>query len=187
MENQHYIRYLKGSLVLYRLREEMGEAALNRALKKFLQNKGYQQRRRQPRRSCWTISAPKPTEAAGTDLGSVRDNQLLRQPGPGSDGASVRTASTKSPSTLFAAKRHADGKGKETAGKLDDWIEVGVFARGPRARKPTRRCCTCSVTASPEHPEFTVVVDTLPYEAGFDPYNKLIDRVSMGNRKRVAL
>ena len=26
-----------------------------------------------------------------------------------------------------------------------------------------------------------------PYEAGFDPYNKLIDRVSTDNRKRVTL
>ena len=29
-----------------------------------------------------------------------------------------------------AKKFYADGKGKETAGKLDDWVEVGVFARG---------------------------------------------------------
>jgi hypothetical protein len=38
-----------------------------------------------------------------------------------------------------------------------------------------------------EHPKLTVVVDAPPYEAGFDPYNKLIDRVSSDNRKRVAL
>ena len=35
--------------------------------------------------------------------------------------------------------------------------------------------------------EITVVVDQLPYEAGLDPYNKLIDRVSSDNRKRVSL
>ena len=34
----------------------------------------------------------------------------------------------------------------------------------------------------------TVVVDEAPYEAGFDPYNKLIDRVSADNRQaRLAL
>lgn len=36
-------------------------------------------------------------------------------------------------------------------------------------------------------PTITVVVDAEPYEAGFDPYNKLIDRVSADNRKRVSL
>src|SRR6185437_4568549 len=43
VENQQYIHYRKGSLVFYRLREEIGEQALNRALQRFLQDKGYQQ------------------------------------------------------------------------------------------------------------------------------------------------
>ncbi len=38
-----------------------------------------------------------------------------------------------------------------------------------------------------EDPKVTVVVDAEPYEVGFDPYNKLIDRVSADNRKRVSL
>ena len=38
-----------------------------------------------------------------------------------------------------------------------------------------------------ENPVIKLVVDALPYEAGLDPYNKLIDRVSDDNRKRVSL
>jgi hypothetical protein len=34
-------------------------------------------------------------------------------------------------------------------------------------------------------PTITVTVDEVPYEVGFDPYNKLIDRVPSDNRKRV--
>ncbi len=34
---------------------------------------------------------------------------------------------------------------------------------------------------------YTLVVDELPHEVGFDPYNKLIDRVSDDNRKRVTV
>jgi hypothetical protein len=36
-------------------------------------------------------------------------------------------------------------------------------------------------------PKLTVVVDEQPYEAGFDPYHKLIDRVPADNRKRVEM
>ncbi|MEO7200502.1 MAG: M1 family aminopeptidase, partial [Dokdonella sp.] len=43
VEGQVYIRYAKGALVFYRLREEMGEESLNRALSKFVHDKGYQQ------------------------------------------------------------------------------------------------------------------------------------------------
>jgi hypothetical protein len=32
-----------------------------------------------------------------------------------------------------------------------------------------------------------LVVDEEPYDAGIDPYNKLIDRVSGDNRRRVSL
>ncbi|MGA6168623.1 M1 family aminopeptidase, partial [Amycolatopsis magusensis] len=43
VENQQYIHYRKGSLAFYRLREELGEDAVNRALKQFALDKGYQQ------------------------------------------------------------------------------------------------------------------------------------------------
>jgi ABC-2 type transport system permease protein len=33
----------------------------------------------------------------------------------------------------------------------------------------------------------TLTVDSVPFEAGIDPYNKLIDRVSDDNRMRVTL
>jgi hypothetical protein len=33
----------------------------------------------------------------------------------------------------------------------------------------------------------TITVKEKPYEAGVDPYNKLIDRVSSDNRKQISL
>ena len=43
VENQPYIHYRKGSLTFYRLRDEIGEDHLNRALSKFVKEKGFQQ------------------------------------------------------------------------------------------------------------------------------------------------
>ena len=37
VENQHYIHYRKGSLVMYLLQERLGEAAVNRALRGVLE------------------------------------------------------------------------------------------------------------------------------------------------------
>jgi len=189
VENQQYIHYEKGSLVFYRLREEMGEAALNRALKKFLQDKGYQQPPYTTSAELLDYLRAEATPAQRTlitDLfekisfydNRVQEATARKRP----DGKYEVTLD------LFAAKRYADGKGKETAGKLDDWIEVGVFARGPSGKEVDERALYLQrhhITA--EHPKLTVVVDTQPYEVGFDPYNKLIDRVSTDNRKRVSL
>jgi hypothetical protein len=87
-----------------------------------------------------------------------------------------------------AAKRESDGMGRETNVALDDWIEVGVFARGEddseRLEKPLyleRKRIT------QPRGKFTVTVDAMPYEVGFDPYNKLIDRLPDDNRKTVKL
>jgi ABC-2 type transport system permease protein len=87
---------------------------------------------------------------------------------------------------LYAAKKYSDGQGKETDGKLDDWVDVGVFAEGKndddeKVLYMQRHRITQGKT------KLTVQVDQQPDSAGFDPYNKLIDRVSSDNRKKVSL
>ncbi|MNV94954.1 hypothetical protein D3C71_1897980 [compost metagenome] len=87
---------------------------------------------------------------------------------------------------LHAAKLYADGKGKETAAPLDDWIEIGVFARGPSGKEGDEKVLSLErrhITRNDQ--TVTVVVDQAPYEVGFDPYNKLIDRVPADNRKKL--
>lgn len=189
VENQQYIHYRKGSLVFYRLREEMGEAALNRALKKFLQDKGYQQ---PPYTNTKELLDYIRAEAGPQHASLIAD--LFEKISFYDNRVEEATAKKRKDGKyevlldLHAAKRYADGKGKETAGKLDDWIEVGVFARGPSDKEEDERTLYLQrhrITA--ESPKLTLVVDAEPYEAGFDPYNKLIDRVSSDNRKRVTL
>ncbi len=189
VENQQYIHYEKGSLVFYRLRDEIGEDVLNRALKKFLQDKGYQQ---PPYATSVELldyiraEAGPQHETLISDLFekiSFYDNRV-------ETATAIKRADGKYAVTLDlrAAKLYADGKGKETAGKIDDWVEVGVFAREPSGEEADEKVLYLKrhrVTAG--QPKLTVVVDAEPYEAGFDPYNKLIDRVSSDNRKRVSL
>lgn len=189
VENQPYVHYRKGSVVFYRLREEMGEAALNRALKKFLQDKGYQQPPYTTSKELLDYiraEAGPQHETLIADLFekiSFYDNRV-------EEATAKKRADGKYEVVLdlHAAKRYADGKGKETAGKLDDWIEVGVFARGPSGKEEDEKPLYLQrhrITSGT--PKLNVVVDSEPYEAGFDPYNKLIDRVSSDNRKRVTL
>jgi hypothetical protein len=67
-------------------------------------------------------------------------------------------------------------------------MDVGVFARGPSGKEADEKVLYLQrhrITG--ENLVIKVVVDALPYEAGLDPYNKLIDRVSVDNRKRVSL
>lgn len=189
VENQQYIHYEKGSLVFYRLREEIGEAALNRALKRFLQDKGYQQPPYTTSRELLgyiRAETPADRQQVVTDLFekiTLYDNRLL-------DARARKRADGKYEVTLklHAEKRYADGGGKETAGTMDDWIEVGVFANALSGKERDQKVLYLQrhhVTEAA--PTITVVVDGKPDEAGFDPYNKFIDRVSDDNRRKVSL
>ena len=187
VENQAYIHYRKGSLVFYRLREEIGEDTLNRALKKFLTDKGYQQPPYTTSKELLDYiraEAGPEHEQLIVDLFekiSFYDNRVVAAKAVKRDDGKYEVALE-----LKAAKRYSDGLGKETDGSMDDWIEVGVFAApgddgdGKVLHLERRR-----ITEG--EPKLTVVVDEEPFEAGFDPYHKLIDRVPADNRKRVEL
>ena len=189
VESQPYIHYNKASLVFYRLREDMGEDALNRALRKFVAAKAYQ---KPPYTTSLELlgfiraEAKPEQQALITDLfekicfydDRVIDATATRR----GDGRYAVTL------TLHAAKRYADGKGNETAGTLDDWMDIGVFARGPSGNEGDEKVLYMKRHRMTKGSlRISVVVDQAPYEAGIDPYNKLIDRVPSDNRMRVSL
>ena len=60
VEDQPYIHYRKGSLVMYRLQDEIGEDAVNRALRQLLARLRLQgPALSRPRSTWWRTSAPR--------------------------------------------------------------------------------------------------------------------------------
>jgi hypothetical protein len=87
---------------------------------------------------------------------------------------------------VHAGKVYVDGKGKETPGKIDFPIEIGVFAasEGGKEGKPLY---LQKRNVGDGDSTITVTVDGKPAVAGIDPYNELIDKVSSDNRHAVSL
>ncbi|MCE4281627.1 ABC transporter permease subunit [Xanthomonas hortorum pv. vitians] len=188
VEDQQYIHYRKGSLAFYRLREEIGEQALNRALQRFLAAKAFEQ---PPYTTSAELLQTIRAEARPDQQGLITD---LFEKITFYDNRVVSAQARKRPDGRYevtvqthAAKLQADGKGKEHAVPLDDWIEVAIYgkAAGKDAQAPVLYLQRQHITSVA--PSFTVTVDGLPAEAGFDPDNKLIDRVPADNSKQVTL
>lgn len=189
VENQQYIHYRKGSLIFYRLREEIGEEALNRALKRFLQDKGFQE-------APFTTSAellqyiraetPPEKQSLITDMFEkivFYDNRVT-------EASAVKRADGQWDVTfkLHLAKMEADGKGTEKARVYDEPVEIGVFARAPGAKEKDEKVLLIEKRVlSGATPSVTVTVREKPFEVGVDPYNKMIDRVASDNRKEVSI
>ena len=188
VENQQYIHYRKGSVVMYLLQERLGEDAVDRALRAS---------------SPSGASRARPTPAPSTSSpSSARRRRRPEQQQLITDlfekitlyDLKVADAKTKKDATgwtttitVKADKFYASGKGVETRTKLAEPIEVGLFTARPglgafsskdvivMERKPIVNGTQEIVVHSARKPAF----------AGVDPYNFYIDRNSDDNVKEV--
>lgn len=187
VENQGYIHYNKGSAVMYYLKELIGESAVNKALQTLISEYAY----RQP---------PYPV--------SYRLVQLFRQQTPDSlqsvitdqferitifNNRATEATAKKRPDGQYdvtinvqAEKFYADSLGRETAVKLNDLIDVGVYGKPAEGKKQGKLLAVRRERMRQKNGKYTFTVKEEPYEAGIDPINFLVDRVPDDNLKRVS-
>ncbi|HEX7013511.1 MAG TPA: M1 family aminopeptidase [Steroidobacteraceae bacterium] len=179
VENQAHIRYQKGGMVMYLIKDLMGEEAVNRALRALIRDYGFK-------------PAPYPTSR---DLVS----RLRAQAGPEhqelisdlferitfydlkvSAAKAARQADGKwrVDIDVEARKLYADEKGAETEAPLEGTFDIGVFTAEPGKKGFTEKNVLHmerQLVRTGRH-TFTVTVDEEPKFVGFDPYVKYIDR-----------
>ena len=178
VENQGYIHYRKGSLVMYALRDYVGEEALNAALKRYVETVRFQEPPYTYSREFLSFvreAVPPGMESIIEDLFetiTLYDNRLVaasHEPGP--DGAWVVTLEVES------RKFRADGEGVETEIPVDDMIDVAVFGdREPGSSPDGKLLALEKRRIDAAETVFELVVNEEPRRAGIDPFTKLIDR-----------
>jgi ABC-2 type transport system permease protein len=188
VENQQYIHYRKGSLVFYALQDYIGEDTLNRMLKQFLIDKGYQQPPYTTSREFMDALGRAIDPKWKPLLDDLFWNITLF------DNRITNATATKRPDgkydvtmTVHAGKVYVDGTGKETDAPPNTPIEIGVFAAPKHAGMDGKPLYLQKRLLPSGDSTITVTVDSLPFDAGIDPYNELIDRVSSDNRRPVTL
>lgn len=188
--DQDYINYGKGALALYLLQERMGEEAVNRALRRFVER--YRFTRAPYPRSVDLIAmlrreATTPEQQALiTDLFErialwdlkVEEPRAVRRP----DGRWDVIVPVE------ARKFHARGKGAQTEARLAETIEIGLFTAQPGAgnfdRSNVLRMERRPIRSGRQVLRF--VTDRKPSHAGVDPYNFYIDRIWSDNVAPIA-
>jgi aminopeptidase N len=186
--NQGYIHYRKASVVLYYLKEMIGEEAVNRALRKVIQQYAYAQ-------------PPYPTSHALVDALqeqtppelqylikdlfediTIFSNRTL-------DASAQKRPDGKYDVTLKveAHKYKADAKGNETEVPVNDFIDIGAFAKPAKKMQYGDTLHRERVHITQKESTLTFVTDSLPDKAGIDPFALLIDRIPDDNTKSVTL
>ena len=185
--SQGYIHYRKGSLVMYYLREMIGEDKVNAALREIVQNYAYKE-------------SPYPTSYVLTDA-------LKKQTPP---DLQYLYADLFDNITLFAnrtteatAKKRDDGKydvtiktiaqkftadetGNETETPVNDFIEIGAFAAPEGNNRYGKTLYRERKRITAKENTFTFTTDELPAKAGIDPFDLLVDRQPEDNMKSVS-
>jgi ABC-2 type transport system permease protein len=179
------VHYRKGSLVMYLLQERLGEAAVNRALARFIQT--WKFKGAPYHRSLDLIAEFRKEAKTAEDQALITDlfERITIYDLKAKEAKSVKAADGhwQTSITVEAKKYYASGKGVEKEAPLAEPIEVGLFTGRPGigafgskdvisiARQPVKGGKQIIVIKSKKKPAF----------AGIDPYNFYIDRNSDDN------
>jgi aminopeptidase N len=184
LPSQGYIHYRKGSLVMYRLAEEIGEDHVNHALRLFLQQhafKGAPYPISTDLIALFRAEAPADKQELITDL---FERIVLYDVKVVSSNVTARKDGRFDVSIVIDAKKlQADGKGKETPRPMDEMLDVGVFSAQP-GQPEFKKSNVLKLERRPirsGRQTVTFTVDKRPTWVGVDPYAILIDRNSDDN------
>ena len=217
-EGQQYIHYNKGSVVMYALKDYIGEDSLNAALKKYIHKVAFQE---PPFTNSLEFlnyiksATPDSLQYLIKDMFetiTLYDNKVAKASySKTSEGKYLVNISIKS------KKLRADSLGKEqdtesssvvsiqiggsddkTDGSvtksnnklsslpLNDWIDIGVFGEeNINGKMKDKELFLAKYKITKPDMDFSIIVDKEPSSVGIDPYNKLIEKNSEDNRKKI--
>src|SRR5208282_1620765 len=185
-DNQGYVHYQKASVVLFYMKEMIGEDAVNRALRQMVQSYAYAP---PPYPVSWRLvgalgsQTPPDKQYLLKDLFediTVFSNRTL-------DATALKRPDGKYDVTIqFESRKFKDDpKGNETEVPVDDWIDIGAFAKPEKGKQYGKTLYRDRVHVTQLRSTQTFTVDELPDQAGVDPFLLLVDRIPDDNVKKV--
>ncbi len=185
---QGYIHYRKASVALYYLKEMIGEEKVNAALRKLIRQYAYHA---PPYPTSWALvdalreQTPPQYQYLIKDLFediTLFSNRTL-------EATARRRGDGKYDVTLDIEchKFKADAKGNETEVPVEDWIDIGAFAKPENGRKYGRTLYRDRVHVSQARSRYEFTTAELPEQAGVDPFLLLVDRIPEDNTKKVTV
>lgn len=183
-ENQQYIHYNKASVVMYYLKEMIGEKNVNTALSNLIKEFGY----KNPPYATSNYAlrefkkvTPDSLQYLISDMFeniTLFNNRMLE--------AKYKKIGNEYEVKLktVSEKFRSDSLGKETQIPIADFIDIAVFAKPEDDAKIGKVLISKRLKVNKKDNIYTFRTKEVPYQAGIDPYNYLIDRVPDDNIKK---
>lgn len=186
-ERQQYIHYNKGSVILYYLKEMIGENKVNLALQKLIKTYAYKE-------------PPYPTALAAVQAFREQTPDSLQYLIPDLfEKITVFSNRVKEASYTQVGKNQfkvtfetqsekylADSLGKESSLPLRDYVDIGIFEASDTETILGKPLVYKRLKLTRKENKFTFIVNKKPSQVGIDPYNYLIDRLPGDNVKKMS-
>jgi ABC-2 type transport system permease protein len=179
-QNQGYIHYGKGAVVMYAMQDYIGEENVNKALAEFVKAYAF---KGAPYPTSLDLVAylkkytPPEYQYLYEDLWetvTLYDNRTRS-----ANYVQLADGKYQVNMTVEARKVRADAKGQDHPIAIHDWIDIGVLdSQGNYLYLQKQKI-------EKDQTGLTVIVDKEPAQAGIDPLNKLIDRNPEDNVMKV--
>jgi ABC-2 type transport system permease protein len=185
--SQGYIHYNKGSIVMYNLKEMIGEEAINRALRKLIAKFAYGG---PPFPTSYDLVDALREETPAEMQYLIKDlfEEITLFSNRALSASAAKRPDGKFDVTLEVESRKfkADAKGNETETRLDDWIEIGAFAKPQKGKKYGATLYRERIRLAENRKKFQFVTGEYPEQVGIDPFRLLVDRITDDNMKKLA-
>ncbi|HQX31923.1 MAG TPA: hypothetical protein PLE71_18100, partial [Flavobacteriales bacterium] len=188
VESQGYIHYNKGSVVLYGMREFLGEDTLNKAFRALIDSFAYgappYPTSLDMYRELERVTPDSLTYLLEDNFKYITlyNNRMLSATAKkASDGMYDVTL------TFTCEKNHADTLGRETPVAMNDWIDIGLLGKEKNDKEEGAIIVQERLRLKSGENSITLRSTELPVKAMIDPMHLFFDRVPDDNEKTVEL
>lgn len=186
--SQGYVHYQKGSVVLYYLKEMIGEDRINVALKNIVDKFAY---RDPPYPNSYALvdelKKQLPSELQYLIKDLFEDITLFANRTLEAKYSKLDNGKFHVVIDVQCEKFKSDPKGKNEPAELHDWIEIGAFAKPEPKKKDGKQLYRERIFVDKAQSTFEFDVDDVPDLVGIDPFFLLIDRMPEDNLKKATL
>ncbi|HEX2164859.1 MAG TPA: hypothetical protein VHM02_13000, partial [Thermoanaerobaculia bacterium] len=185
--DQKYLHYDKGAVAMAALRAYVGDAAVDRALRRFFAAHRFGTAPFPTTRHLYAELVAVTPEAhrgllsdlfAEITLWDLRTTGVRVEPLPGGEHRVTLE--------VAAEKVRSDGVGRDRRVAMDEAVEIGVFADAAGGEEPGEPLHLAWHRVRSGRQTIVVTVPRPPARAGIDPYRRLIDRNPVDNLREVA-
>ncbi len=180
VENQGYIHYGKGSLILYALQDYIGEERVNGVLRQFLEQYAYHDGAYPTSLDFLALLEPAvPDSLQYLVQDWFKDITLYDFRLKETQYELLEDSTYRVQMDIESYKIKSDSIGKESFVAIDDWVDVGVYSDDDEENLMFHK----RIKINQEKMQISFEVDSLPVRAAIDPRRILMERRYDDNSK----